>query len=1714
MDRKSKRLLLGFILLVLPLTASAFIGGIERPSVAPERFGVFQEALVPFEAPTESQSRELQDVVSAYRASGDPADITPLERYLDKTPQSPWRASLLLNMGLAREQAGYYSEAIRLLERARLAGDEADRQAEEKVASRALGELLSLHARFGHPEELAQLLNAVQGSPANGTVSERIAQAESALWEMQNRPEEVLRCGIVALEALLDVERGGAPDAPTLDRVTAGSNGVSLGRLEALANQNGLAAQAAQRRAEASIPVPSVMHLRVGHYATLLQESDGRYKVLDPAYGQTRWLSRAAVVAESSGYFLVPERVLETASWQPVSNETAEEVIGAGNTSSSQADQTTIDDIAECDPNCSESTGMPRYRVHSMLVSLNIVDSPVGYAPPVGPEVPVTLSYIQRAAHQPATYTFGNLGPKWTLNWLSYVQDDPQQAGRQVRLYLPGGGSRAYTGYTSSGAFRPEQRTGAQLVRSSSTPVRYERKMPDGRRYVYAESDGSSYYPRRIFLTEVIDAAGNTLTLQYDHQLRLNRLTDALGQVTRIHYGDPSDPLLITGVTDPFGRTADFGYDDSGRLDRITDALGMTSSFTYDSGTFITAMQTPYGTTTFDAGQNGTTRWITITDPNGDKERVEFRHSASGIPFSDSPLPSGMRLFNRYINSRNTFYWDKEAMKRAPGDYTQARIRHWYHLRTNTSSTTGVQESIKAPLERRIWFNYPGQSWEGAEGTLDKPSIIGRVLPDGSSQLIHKSYNAIGNLTRLIDPAGREVRFEYADNQIDVTRILRKSSSGFDVLATYTYSEQHRPLTYTDPAGQVYRYTYNAAGQLLNTVNPLGQVTTYDYDASGYLLGIVDPNGVLQAKYTYDDMGRIATQTNAAGYTREYQYDALDRLTEVRYPDGTKERISWLNLDVGSTEDRYGNVTQYDYDAARNLLETVDPSGHTTGFSHFGNGALATLADGHGYITRFERDIQSRLTETVRADGRRSRVRYDVAGRAIQRIDAMEGITSLDYGIDGRLTGVTDPNGQTTYYQYDRYTGQLADQDSPDSGSTSYMYDVSGNLVSQTDARGQVMRSTYDALNRVMHTEYSDGQVLDYRYDTAANGAGRLAEVRDISGTTEFAYDLQGHITRRTRTDRNGVELSVDYTYTPAGLLSRVTYPSGAVVDYDYDRDRLSGIRVNGQPLIDQISYAPFGPITGWLWGNGEASNLSYDAVGRLETFDIVNGTRQLEYDEVGNIIGLGGSLIQQSFTYDALDRLTEAQSSDFDPTNSFSLEYVYDANGNRMQDGNDGMQRLYTLDGDSNRFSRVGDQPYTYDANGNLISDGRHSYQYDGRNRLVSVDGGDTGRYEYNAFGQRVYKYGRRSYRLTPDLNGDGIVDAGDLHALKDYVRNSESPMQADLNQDGKVDMRDNACIATQIGNSKDDPVPQDCRIGEWVVVTTESHFVYDDFRLLGEYTPDGLAFQEIIWLGERPVGLLQDGQLYAVHTNQIGAPLAVTDMNGTVVWRWEPRPFGDNLPDEDPDGNGQLLVLNLRFPGQYFDAETGLYYNYFRDYDPATGRYIESDPIGLEGGLNTYVYVFSNPLAYMDPFGLEGGFFQGVDKSILRRTTPWIPKSIFGKAMMDVPRMAGQWWADNPDLYNGMQACLEVASIPKKIIALILDLKTGGEVVQGVYNGDYSGAAKKSTALFVGKYAGYFTKQMNVDNEMLQSGTGLAADKATKYFLYKDDLNGHGNE
>src|SRR4030095_8025235 len=189
---------------------------------------------------------------------------------------------------------------------------------------------------------------------------------------------------------------------------------------------------------------------------------------------------------------------------------------------------------------------------------------------------------------------------------------------------------------------------------------------------------------RRVCVTEIRDPQNQTLTLTYDGSLRLVAVTDALGQVSTLSYED-TDPLHITKVTDPFGRFARFEYT-GGKLTRITDVIGLTSEFTYEAGDFIGALTTPYGTTHFAQGLNGTNPWVEETDALGGKQRCESGYSTD-LPITEPAenVPTGFAAHNQNLHGFVTMHWSKRAMMLYPGDPTKAELTRWLRdAATNT----------------------------------------------------------------------------------------------------------------------------------------------------------------------------------------------------------------------------------------------------------------------------------------------------------------------------------------------------------------------------------------------------------------------------------------------------------------------------------------------------------------------------------------------------------------------------------------------------------------------------------------------------------------------------------------------------------------------------------------------------------------------------------------------------------------------------------------------------------------------------------------------------------------------------------------------------------------------------------------------------------------------------------------------------------------------
>jgi len=347
-------------------------------------------------------------------------------------------------------------------------------------------------------------------------------------------------------------------------------------------------------------------------------------------------------------------------------------------------------------------------------------------------------------------------------------------------------------------------------------------------------------------------------------------------------------------------------------------------------------------------------------------------------------------------------------------------------------------------------------------------------------------------------------------------------------------------------------------------------------------------------------------------------------------------------------------------------------------------------------------------------------------------------------------------------------------------------------------------------------------------------------------------------------------------------------YESNNVVTGGHGFDsqgRVGAISVDGIVLLSAATYVPFGPVSGWTWGNGEAMGRTYDLDGRLGSVTL--GPGSATYGDLSQVFG-----------YDSVNRLSTASLAA-----GQAQSFGYDANGNRTSATINGASTTYNYPSTSHRLTSLSGataRSFTYDAAGNTSASAGITYVYDGRGRMKQA-GATT--YLVNGLGQRVKK------------SAAGV----------------------------------------------------------------DTYFAYDEAgHLLGEYDASGAAIEETVWLGDLPVAVIKPNatgsDLFYVWADNLGTPRQVSDAANQSRWEWpNSDPFGNNAPNENPSALG-AFAYNLRFPGQYYDQETGKHYNYFRDYDPAIGRFVESDPIGLLGGLSTYSYVRSSPLTRSDALGLLG--------------------------------------------------------------------------------------------------------------------------------------------
>ncbi|WP_051114770.1 RHS repeat-associated core domain-containing protein [Actinokineospora enzanensis] len=749
---------------------------------------------------------------------------------------------------------------------------------------------------------------------------------------------------------------------------------------------------------------------------------------------------------------------------------------------------------------------------------------------------------------------------------------------------------------------------------------------------------------------------------------------------------------------------------------------------------------------------------------------------------------------------------------------------------------------------------------------------------------------------------------------------------------TFEYNELGHVVRETDPRGRTILSTWDRFGNLLSRADKLGRVTRYIRDEDGTFLGLTRADGasVIVERddrgqvtrvgdtsggswhHEYDDLGRITATTTPAGATTRYGYGEDGHMVAVTDPVGGVTRIepNAAGLPMAVT-DPQGSVTRYERDRFGRITATIDPLGGSTrqGWTVGGNPLWRTLPDGSAEQWRY--DSEGNLVAYIDAVGRTTRMTSTNFDRPATVTTPDDATTVYGYDAELRLTSVTNPQGLVWHYEYDD-VGDLVRETDFNGHTTTYTWDEAGQLTTRTNAAGQRVAFEYDVLGNVVE-QRSDDRVTRFGYDPAGN------LVRAANPDTEVVIerDVLGRVIRET-VDGRVVTSELDVV----GRRTSRTTPSGLVSTWEYDStDQVVALHSGGRTV--RFDYDLAGrEVRRQL--PGAMLVHEWDPMHRLRAQSLRAAGRTVQqrgwrYRADGYVTGARDSMTgDREFVLDQLGRVTAAGRAE---------SYGYDRAGNitqaQLPDPADDQAgpRAYT----GTLLRSAGRTRYDYDAQGRVVArhirtlSGMHRtwrFTWDAEDRLIETVTPDGRRwqYAYDPFGRRI---GKRQ------LDSNGAV-----LSRVDFVW-------------------DGTRLAEQVHTSGG---------GTWTTTwdyhpdTGHPITQIDQGRLRG-------APQDII-----------DRRFHAIVTDLVGTPTELVDPSGTVVWRHATTLWGG--PVLPPQRTGPSCPL--RFAGQYADEETGWHYNYFRYYDPSTGRYTSPDPLGLEGGENPHAYV-PNPMYWTDPLGLS---------------------------------------------------------------------------------------------------------------------------------------------
>jgi len=1064
----------------------------------------------------------------------------------------------------------------------------------------------------------------------------------------------------------------------------------------------------------------------------------------------------------------------------------------------------------------------------------------------------------------------------------------------------------------------------------------FEKQTDGSFRQVFEDSQSFSIYSEAgMLLQEYSDQDGTTVYYEYDDQNRLLRQIDSYGFTLNFTYNDQG---FVSQVTDQADRIWSYTYNEFGLLTQMLNPDGNTKDYTYqtiDNIGFKEHLLTDVNDDGDDPALNVT--WGDITIGTASRQRVTSYTESDGhrhdytytaTTFDGEPAVQVVKD-TKQVNStatieRQTFIADAGNYRvvSAVNNTDNLEITRTYDERGNLIETNDARGNVT-----RHEYNEDGRKIRTIE------------LADTTSEkeITFSYWNDTDRIATMNEYGIRETRFTYDSDLRVLAQVQVDLSNSEQRTWTYTYY----PNT-TDGQGNI------ILGKVASIDGPLNEsedIKAFEYNSLGQITRIDFPLGQFVSS-TYNSVGQKLTETDINGVVTQMVYDSSNRLARVTRNNRVSQYFYNGQSQIVRTIDALGRSIDFDYDEQNELSRTTYPYGDYVTLTYTYNSTYTEITSRYYQaddtlttteVSRYDPETKLSLSQYLSStseqinekqyNGLNDLVRetqignfgslssstynysYDEEGRLVQIQDQLNGSTNLTYDELDRLTQLQDPNNATTNYQYSAW-GEIASLDSPDTGLSSYQYNLSGVISRYTNANNTVVNYSSDVLNRITSIDY-EGDDLDVtlNYDQGQFANGKLSSVTDNSGSTQYQYDDRGLI---INVDNNiaGNQLLVGYSYNDTEQLTTMSYPSGSVISFDYDENgRISNISRDFQG--DQITI-----IDSISWYGANISN--YQKGNGLNTsfsYDSSGRLVRKDYNDnsyISNNLDNQGQLSAQSISVNG--DLQESVYT-YDLLGRLARdnlsEYSYDLAGNRTLEllFGSGNETALSYDANSNKLANIASSIIQRDAVGNTLSDEIRTYQYNSMNRLEVLTNNQSSI-------TAAYTYNYLGQRARKQISGSLSLDV-----LYVYGQSGE---------------------------------------------------------LLGEYSSSGAVIREYIYRYsqthmELVAQIESDGSVLFIDTDHLNTPRVATDQNQNIVWRWASDSFGASEPITDPDGNGVVVVINQRFPGQYYDFESGLHYNHHRYYDPEIGRYITSDPIGLEGGVNTFAYAFSNPHRFVDIYGLQ---------------------------------------------------------------------------------------------------------------------------------------------